>query len=144
MLNFPRRRTRHLLAALVLSATILTPGCIERTMVIRTEPTGADVVIDGEEVGKSPVTMPFQNYGTRQLIFSARGCRRKKLLQPVRAPWYETFPIDFFVEMIWPWTVRDLHVYSYKLEPIKDADRAAIGARAEELRKRSTEPGAGE
>ncbi len=135
---------RRLVTALILSAAILTPGCVERTMFIHSDPPGADVVLDGEPVGQTPVTMKFLNYGTHQVILSAKGYERMKLLQPVTAPVYEWFPIDFFTEMIWPGTLRDIHTFEYKLEPVREVEKSAIGARAEELRKRSTELGAAE
>ncbi|MCJ7788547.1 MAG: PEGA domain-containing protein [Methyloceanibacter sp.] len=140
-----KRKSRYrLLLALIVSAALLTPGCIERTMIIRSQPTGADVVLDGAAVGKTPVTLKFQNYGKHQVILSAKGYQREEFLQPIVAPIYEWFPIDFFVEMIWPWTVRDIHFCDYKLEPVKDVNKAALSTRAEDLKKRSTELGAAE
>jgi hypothetical protein len=143
-----RQSRRQLLLALILAAGILVPGCVERTMIIRSDPPGADLMVDGAEVGETPVTIPFLNYGTHQFILAAEGHQRRKLLQPVDAPGYETFPIDFFVEMLWPWTVRDIHVFGpgglYTLEPVKDVDKAGLSARGEDLRKRSTEMGAAE
>jgi hypothetical protein len=134
----------RLLLATALGALLTLPGCIERALEVRTNPPGALVVIDGEEAGTTPVTQTFLHYGTHEFIFSKEGYRRKKLLQEVRPPWYEEIPLDFFVEMVWPFTVTDGHVYSYDLEPIIPVEKKAFVERAEELRKRSKEPGAAE
>jgi hypothetical protein len=50
-----------LLAAALGSASLL--GCVERTISITSEPRGALVYLNDEEVGRTPVSVPFTYYG---------------------------------------------------------------------------------
>ena len=127
-------------AALVV--LLVAPGCIERTMEIRTNPSGALLVIDGDEAGVTPVKQNFMFYGTHQFIFDKEGCVRRQVVQEIAAPWYETIPVDFFVETVWPFTVTDDRVYSYDLDPSPEADRQGLIERAASLKKNAKEFGA--
>src|SRR3990172_12037515 len=44
-------------------AMILLAGCVERRLTINTDPQGAKVVLNDQEIGTSPVTVPFHWYG---------------------------------------------------------------------------------
>jgi len=55
-------RTIGLLAALGIAALLLT-GCVERKLTINTEPAGAMVTLNDEQIGESPVTVTFNWYG---------------------------------------------------------------------------------
>lgn len=48
---------------LLLLPTLLT-GCLERTITITSQPTGALVHLNDREVGRTPVVVPFTFYGT--------------------------------------------------------------------------------
>jgi len=115
---------------------VLPAGCIERSYVIRTDPPGARVVVDGEDRGLAPVEKTYLHYGTRQVILSKEGYERRTIRQPIGPPWYERFPIDFVVEMVLPWTVHDRRVFAYKLKPLGEIDRDALVNRAEKLKNR--------
>ncbi|HQI29243.1 MAG TPA: PEGA domain-containing protein, partial [Sedimentisphaerales bacterium] len=47
---------------LCLTGVLLT-GCVERRLTIYTEPPGAIVTLNDQEIGVSPVTVPFNWYG---------------------------------------------------------------------------------
>jgi hypothetical protein len=127
------------------SVALLTgPGCIERTYEIRSNPSGARVVVDGVDIGTTPVKKEFVHYGTRQIILSRKDYLREKRMEEINSPWYETFPIDFVVEMLVPTTVRDDRVFTYDLRPIPPLDKESLLQRAEETRKKATEPGGAE
>ena len=48
---------------LVLMAMVSLTGCIERTISITSEPSGALVHLNDDEVGRTPLTVPFTFYG---------------------------------------------------------------------------------
>ena len=58
---------KQMLALLLIATATLTLGCVERELLIRTEPAGAPVWVDEEYVGLSPIVYPFHHYGTRRL-----------------------------------------------------------------------------
>ena len=51
------------LIAVCLIASLFLGGCVERKLTINTEPQGAVVFLNDEEIGTSPVTASFEWYG---------------------------------------------------------------------------------
>ncbi|MCP4263659.1 MAG: PEGA domain-containing protein, partial [Planctomycetes bacterium] len=51
------------LLVISLSVSLLLSGCVERKLTINTEPQGALVILNDEEIGTSPVTVSFEWYG---------------------------------------------------------------------------------
>lgn len=92
-----------LLAALLLAAG----GCVERTLKIDTQPRGALVTVNDEEVGVSPVKFSFLWYGDYDILVRKPGYDTLKTSYRVDAPWYQYPPIDFVAETLWPVTIRD-------------------------------------
>ena len=80
----------------------LLTGCVERTLILRSDPPGATVVVNGDEVGVAPAKLHFETYGTFEVVMSAPHYRRLRALVPVQPPWYEKIPFDFFSETLWP------------------------------------------
>lgn len=113
-------------------------GCVERQLVIETEPAGVELFVDGREVGTSregePVVVPFEAYGTRTLVARKRGhvpVRRQVTLDP---PWWQTFPIDVLTDLLWPGTIEDVHRVKVELAPrAAPDDPAEVEARARHM-----------
>ena len=100
-----------------LTILIGTAGCVERRMVINTEPPGA-VVFDetGQPIGASPKDKTFIYYGTYHFRLAKDGYETLEVDQPVVAPWYEYFGLDFISENLIPWTIRDVRRFDYVLQ----------------------------
>ncbi len=133
-------RSGLLLMCVALLLPFLT-GCVERTLIIRSEPAGAHVVVNGTELGPAPVTLPFQTYGVYEVVLSQPEHRRLSVTVPVKPPWYEHVPLDFFAEVLWPFTLRDYHEVTVSMQPTVPADEAGIDEREAELRHRLETPG---
>ena len=73
-------------------------GCVHRRMTIRTNPPGAQVYIDGYEIGTTPCSTSFIYYGTRNIRLERDGYETLHVKQYIPAPWYEIPPLDFFAE----------------------------------------------
>lgn len=129
--TFANQVNRWALAALVASVSV---GCVERRMTIRTEPPNALVVLDGQEIGHSPVSVPFTYYGERQIRLVKDGFETKTVNQTISTPWYEYFPIDFVSEVIVPWRIRDERQYTYALDPAAMVSTDQLMRRAAQLR----------
>ncbi len=85
-------------------------------MMIRSDPPGAPVWIDQQYAGETPLDHEFAHYGTRAVrVGPIRGEEGKVQFTErqgtfdIEAPWYETFPLDFFAEVLWPFQLRDEH-----------------------------------
>jgi hypothetical protein len=126
----PWRTSLPLAAILALSAP-LSSGCVERALVVRSDPPGATVFVDGREIGTTPARLPFEHYGTREVM--VRMERRDPgadhiPLAPVTqmvelgAPWYQWFPVDFVSEFLWPGTIVDERVVEVALVPHTQAE----------------------
>jgi len=133
-------RTRGLFLVCVLLLPLLG-GCVERSLIIRSDPPGAQVVVNGTEKGTTPAAVPFQTYGVYDVVLSKEEYRRVRASVPVRAPWYEHVPLDFFAEVIWPFTLYDLHEVTLCMQPTVPADEAGVDERENELRERLENPG---
>ncbi|RMF83201.1 MAG: PEGA domain-containing protein [Planctomycetota bacterium] len=128
-------RTRLIPALAVL---IVAGGCVERTMRISTDPQGARVIVNDEEVGISPVKVSFLWYGDYEIIVRKRGYETVKTHAQVDPPWYQIPPIDFVAETLVIGTIHDDHVLpTIRMKPSATPPPEEVVARAEELRERT-------
>jgi hypothetical protein len=110
-------------------------GCVERRMVIASDPYGA-IVYDERNVaiGMTPVDKPFTYYGTHRFRLVRDGCETLVVEEKVRAPWYQWFGIDFISENLIPWTIRDVRYYRYTLPPVQIFPMELVLQQAQGLR----------
>lgn len=104
------------LLALPVFLALLT-GCVERRMVITTEPFGA-LVYDERNVplSASPADRPFTYYGKYRFKIVKDGYETLVVDEDVRPPWYEWIGLDFVSETLIPWTLRDVRRFHYQLK----------------------------
>lgn len=120
---------RAVLAGLLLALPL--GGCVERRFLLRTEPEGARVMVNGVFAGVTPVDMTFEHYGKVRIEVEPMAeeggafadWRRLVTAHDLRAPWYEWFPLDFFSDNLLPWTIVDRHEATFRLQPAPDPDR---------------------
>jgi len=118
-----------------LSVSLLLAGCVERKLTINTEPQGALVILNDEEIGTSPVTVSFEWYGDYWIRISKDGYENLNTHRPLKGPWYDSFPFDFFAEIISSDRVIDSYEWSFTLEPKKQISRDELIQAAEKLKK---------
>jgi PEGA domain-containing protein len=118
------------LPLLLIISILAAAGCVERTLVIRSDPIGAPVYVNGEPAGNTPLRHEFITYGVYSIEVGPLRDEKGMLLHesaerevPVRAPWYQIIPLDFFAEVLWPGTLEDVHhVPLFKLKKASDAE----------------------
>lgn len=117
----------------LLLATLLA-GCVgvRRELTVQSDPPGALVYLNGDEVGRTPVTREFIYYGTMDLRLRKDGYKTLEARPRVWAPLWQIPPIDLLAEAF---PLTDRHRVSYKLtpEPGGEIDKAALIDRATEL-----------
>lgn len=130
-----RRATR----VVTLSAAIgVLGGCVERTVRVETDPPGALVIVNDEEVGVSPAKFSFLWYGDYEFIVRKPGYKTLKTHRRIDPPWYQVPPFDLVAETMVATTIRDEHVVGpLALEPVEETSVADIVDRAVELRGRA-------
>ena len=102
---------------LLLTLLAAASGCVDRLLQIRSDPPGAKVFVNGEEIGETPLDYAFDHYGSYGIVFRKFDYRSLKITEEVDAPWFEYFPFDFFSENLVPWVIRDLHRITGTLAP---------------------------
>jgi len=106
-------------------------------MTVRTNPPGAVVYVDDYEIGTAPVSVDFTYYGTRKIRLVKNGYETLTVMQPVGAPWYEYFPVDFVSENLIPGKIRDNRTLDYQLVPERVVPSEELLERAEGLRRQT-------
>src|SRR5205809_7433298 len=101
----PSRLT--MVALLAIAAWL--PGCVERTMKITTNPPGARVFLNDEEIGVSPVKTAFLWYGDYDIVIRKAGYKTLRTNYRIDPPWHQIPPIDLFTECFLPGTIKDEH-----------------------------------
>jgi hypothetical protein len=121
-------------ALLALASTLLLAGCVHRQFTVTTSPPGAIVQVNGKTIGATPVDVPFTYYGTYRLTLLRDGYQTMVVDQPVPAPWYQYFPLEFISEHLIPWTIRDQRRFHFDLFPLQVLPPEAALDRAGQLR----------
>jgi len=132
------RRSRYCeggLLVAVLALSILLSGCVERKLTINTDPQGALVTLNDEEIGVSPVTVSFQWYGDYDVIIRKEGFETLKTHRKLEGPWYDAFPFDFFAQILSPDRIVDSYEWTFELKEKTEPTREELIQKAEELKK---------
>lgn len=122
----------------VLMAFCLIAGCIERKITISTEPAGALVTLNDEEIGASPVTVGFEWYGDYSIRISKDGYQTLKTHQNLPRPIYDRFPVDLFANMFS--SKIDEYKWNFKLEPLQPVVKEELIKSAVSLKKEALVP----
>jgi hypothetical protein len=116
----------------------LAGGCVERVAKIQTQPPGALVTINDEEVGASPVAFNFIWYGDYDIIVRKPGYETLKTHYRIDPPWYQIPPLDLVSETLIPTTIRDERtVPTLELKAAEQPSFEDVVERATEMRDRA-------
>lgn len=134
-----RRAHRASALAVLALAAALAPACAaKRVLRITSVPPGAEVRVDHQLVGTSPLDFDFKAYGTRRISLFHEGYATSTTILPIRPPWYARFPIDILTEVVLPIGWRDRRRLHVQLVPGTDAaarlDLRSVLERAEAMR----------
>ncbi len=119
----------------MIASLALQAGCVDRRLTVRTNPPGAQLFVDDYEIGTTPVSTDFTYYGTRQIRLIKDGYETLVIKQPIPAPWYQYFPVDFVTENLVPGQIRDERVVTYQLQPSIQVPNEQLVGRAQALRE---------
>ena len=128
------KRSSIALLIISLGVFLLVSGCIERKLTINTEPQGALIMLNDEEIGISPVTVSFEWYGDYWVRISKEGYESLNTHRPLKGPWYDMFPFDFFAQIINPDRIVDSYEWTFSLDPKKQISREELIQAAEKLK----------
>jgi len=96
------------------------------------------VWLNDREVGRSPVDVDFDFYGTYDVRLEREGYEPQMTSGDAEAPWWDMVVLDLVAEAM-PFPVHSRVEWHYALEPLDD-DPEALTRRARELRSKVAEP----
>jgi hypothetical protein len=108
---------------MTLVALLAATGCIRSTVRFDSSPQGADLFVNEQLKGRTPVDMPFIWYWFYDVRLEKEGYKTLKAQERFRTPWYAVFPLDFFAEAA-PFPIYDRRSRSYTLTPAETAEAA--------------------
>jgi hypothetical protein len=103
---------------------ILLSGCVEHWLLIRSEPSGADVYLNGEKKGQTPLRTTFDYYGDYEVTLRKSKFETVRKIEPIEAPWWQIFPFDFVTDCLSPFPITDEKELSYTLAPLGEVEPA--------------------
>ncbi|MBI81627.1 MAG: hypothetical protein CMJ81_00390 [Planctomycetaceae bacterium] len=120
--------------AILLVSGCCSFGCVHRRLTIRSNPPGALVYVDDQEIGRTPVSAPFIYYGTRSIRLELDGYETLNVDQRFRPPWYQIPPLDFVSENLTRRDFRDERVLDFQMAPQRLVTKEELMQRAKHLR----------
>lgn len=112
----------------------LLGGCAQRTLNITSDPPGAIVYLNGQEVGRTPMEYDFKWYADYDVVLRKEGYETLKTHRNLSMPWYGVPPIDLGAELV---GARDVRYWNFTMSRTVEAavDEQALVNRAESLRE---------
>jgi hypothetical protein len=129
--------SRAVVLSIILIGLVSGCGTVERRIVATSDPPGALVFANDEEIGRTPFTRDFTWYGVYDVQVRKEGYDTKIAKTKVIAPLWQWPPFDLMAELL-PFHWKDYHRVNYRLTPTTQqaADPELMLARAEQLRVR--------
>jgi hypothetical protein len=113
-------------------------GCVRRTITITTAPPAAMVWLNDREIGRSPVSVDFDYYGTYDVRLQHADYEPMMTSGEAKAPLWDTVGLDLVAEIL-PFTLHSRVEWHYVLEPSREDPEALVG-RARRLRSQIPTP----
>ena len=126
---------RRVIVPCLLLACLGTNGCVRRRMTVRSNPLGATVYVDDQEIGTTPVSTSYTYYGTRKIQLVRDGYETLTVMHRFSPPWYQIPPLDFLSENVFPRELRDERIVDFELEPQRIVPTTELLDRAQQLRQ---------
>ncbi len=130
-----KRYSSLVLCIVSLAISLLFCGCVERMLTIYTQPPGAMVVLNDEQIGQSPVTVSFNWYGDYCVRIKKEGYETLDTHRKLKGPWYDSFPFDLFAQIFYPGRIVDDYEWTFELAEQKQPTREKLISEAEALKK---------
>lgn len=104
---------------------ILAAGCVERKLTINTNPQGALVELNDEQIGITPVTVAFNWYGDYKVRIEKEGYNSIDTHKELDRPMHDRFPFDFFASVS-PERIVDEYEWTFDMQTYTPIDRQEL------------------
>ncbi len=112
----------------------LVTGCVERLIKVTSSPPGAVVWLNDQEIGSTPITVPFTWYGEYSVVLRKDGYEPVLTSVETPTPFYQWPILDFFSECLLPVDLVDEHNWDFQLQAVGEVDSNRLIIRAERMR----------
>lgn len=112
-------------------------GCVERKLTIITEPSGALVALNDEEIGISPVTVGFEWYGDYSVRITKDGYQTLNTHKDLKRPLRDVVFLDLLDDTLN--TRADEYTWTFKLAPYQEPNKAELIEDALKMKKQTAE-----
>lgn len=109
-------------------------GCVQRRLQIRSQPEGAQVSVDRQAVGLTPLSVPYTYHGTREIQIEKDGYKTVRVEQNINPPWFDRFPVSLISNNFAGREIRDDRLLDFALEPKQQISDSVLLDRANDLR----------
>jgi hypothetical protein len=127
--------SRRVAVVALVAIAILPTGCVRRRLFVQSNPPGAMLFVDNQQIGTTPCSVDFTYYGTREIRLVKPGFETLTVNQPIPTPWYEVPPIDFVSENLVPSRLIDHRSVAFNLQPQVIVPTEQLLDRANQLRQ---------
>lgn len=127
------RKVCVLVAGLVVATAV---GCVDRRFVVTSNTPAAQVTVDGEQLGPTPVDARYEYTGVREFRAHAPGYQPLAQRIKFEPRWYDYPGLDLFAEVFWPFRIEDVRRVHLELQPACPVPVEQLQAAAEQLRQR--------
>lgn len=103
----------------LLAITPVLGGCLERTVTITSEPAGALVILNDEEIGRTPVETGFRYFGVYDVRLQREGFEPIVTEKEAVAPIWEYPGLDLLA-IAAPWRVKTHLEWHFDLEAVPE------------------------
>ena len=142
--------TRTMFAALAILWLSGFTGCVERKITIGSDPAGAIVMLNDQEVGRTPITVPFTWYGdydVRLRYEKNTGTPESPKItryylhthKKTTTPWFEFIGMDLIAQIL-PIQFKDEQVWAFVIPEVVEPTDEELLQRAQELKNQLTPP----
>jgi hypothetical protein len=112
--------------------TAIPVGCVQREMVVISDPPGAVVTLNDREMGRTPFKKQFLWYGNYDVVLRKDGYQTLKTTAEITAPIWQFVPFDLITDFL---PLRDEETISFKLKPDSPTDPMLLLKRGQEMQR---------
>lgn len=112
-------------------------GCVHRRVTVRTEPPGAQVLLNDQEIGYSPASFDVTWYGTEEVTLLKDGYEIETHQIKIPTPWYQVPPLDFVTDNFLPFRIKNHHEFNFALRRYQGRSQGELLERGRSLRSES-------
>jgi hypothetical protein len=107
-------------------------GCVQREMVVISDPPGAVVSLNDREMGRTPFRKTFLWYGNYDVVLRKDGYQTLKTTAEITAPFWQFVPFDLITDFL---PLRDEQTIRFKLKPDVPTDSVVLLRRGQEMQR---------